>query len=59
MNAADLIAACKAFEDENGIEELLTLLTDISISRAQACGLNIQYIDEDGEPLDEVAATLQ
>ncbi|WP_042776617.1 hypothetical protein [Sinorhizobium fredii] len=59
MTHADLIAACLEFEGENGIEELLTLLTDISISRAQAAGLNIQYFDEDGEPLEELAATLQ
>jgi hypothetical protein len=59
VNAAELISACQAFEDENGIHELLILLNDIIIARAQACGLNIEYFDEDGEPLEDMAATIQ
>ncbi|PDT47319.1 hypothetical protein CO661_14145 [Sinorhizobium fredii] len=59
MTHADLIQACLDFEGENGIEELLTLLTDISISRAQACGLNIQYIDEDDGGDEPVFHTVQ
>lgn len=59
MNAAELISACQSFEDESGIHELLILLNDIIIARAQACGLNIEYFDEDGEPLEDMAATIQ
>ena len=59
MNAAELISACQSFEDESGVHELLILLNDIMLAQAQACGLNIEYFDEDGEPLEDMAATIQ
>lgn len=52
MTEADLIAACIAFEQEHGVNELLVLLNDTLLARAQAAGLDIEYIDgEDEEPV--------
>ncbi|XNY05190.1 hypothetical protein ACMFL9_11965 (plasmid) [Sinorhizobium meliloti] len=52
MTAADLIKACKAFEDEHGVHELLILLNDTILARAQAAGMNIEYEDDgDDEPV--------
>ncbi|MQW38163.1 hypothetical protein [Sinorhizobium meliloti] len=51
MTAADLIKACKAFEEEHGVNELLILLNDTILARAQAAGMNIEYEDDgDDEP---------
>lgn len=47
MTAADLIKACKAFEEEHGVHELLILLNDTILARAQAAGMNIEYEYED------------
>lgn len=58
MNQADLINACQVFEDENGVGELLCLLNDIMLCRAQANNLNIQYLEDDELP-DVVAETIQ
>ncbi|MDW9528086.1 hypothetical protein RWE87_04990 [Sinorhizobium meliloti] len=50
MTEADLIAACLAFEEEHGVNELLVLLNDTLLARAQAAGVNTQYLDaEDDE----------
>lgn len=58
MTAADLLKACKAFEDEHGVHELLILLNDTILARAQAAGMNIEYEDDgDDEPVE--GATLQ
>lgn len=46
MTAADLIRACKVFEDEHGVHELLILLNDTILARAQAAGMNIEYEDD-------------
>lgn len=57
MTAADLIAACIAFEEEHGVNELLVLLNDTLLARAQAAGMNIQHID--GEDEDLIFHTVQ
>ncbi|MDX0180864.1 hypothetical protein GOC16_08370 [Sinorhizobium meliloti] len=46
MTAADLIAACLAFEEEHGVNELLVLLNDTLLARAQAAGMDIEYEDQ-------------
>ena len=51
MTEAELIAACIAFEEEHGVNELLILLNDTLLARAQAAGMNIQYIDGEDEEL--------
>ena len=51
MTEADIIAACIAFEEEHGVNELLILLNDTLLARAQAAGMNIQYIDGEDEEL--------
>lgn len=57
MTEADLIAACLAFEEEHGVNELLVLLNDTLLARAQAAGMNIQYTD--GEDEDLIFHTVQ
>lgn len=58
MTAADLIKACIAFEEEYGVEEMIELLSDTILARAQAAGMNIEYEDDgDDEPVE--GATLQ
>lgn len=56
MTAAELIKACIAFEEEYGVEEMIELLSDTILARAQAAGMNIEY-DGDDEPGE--GATLQ
>lgn len=51
MTEADLIAACIAFEEEHGVNKLLILLNDTLLSRAQAAGMNIEYIDGEDDEL--------
>ncbi|WP_164820646.1 hypothetical protein [Sinorhizobium meliloti] len=51
MTEADLIAACIAFEEEHGVNELLVLLNDTLLARAQAAGMNIEYLDAEDEEL--------
>lgn len=51
MTEAELIAACIAFEEEHGVNELLVLLNDTILSRAQAAGMNIQYLDGEDDEL--------
>lgn len=54
MTAAELIKACKRYEEEHGIADTLLLLNDIILARAQANDLDIEYEDdgeEPGEPL--------
>ncbi|MQU83617.1 hypothetical protein [Sinorhizobium meliloti] len=51
MNAADLIAACLAFEEERGVNELLILLNDTLLARAQAAGMSIEFLDGEDEEL--------
>ncbi|MQX28993.1 hypothetical protein [Sinorhizobium meliloti] len=51
MTEADLIAACLAFEEEHGVNELLVLLNDTLLARAQAAGMNIEYIDGEDDEL--------
>lgn len=51
MTAAELVKVCKAFEGEHGVHELLILLNDTILARAQAAGMNIEYEDDgDDEP---------
>lgn len=51
MTEADLIAACIAFEEEHGVNELLVLLNDTLLARAQAAGMNIEYLDGEDDEL--------
>jgi len=55
MNAADLIKACQAFEDEHGIDEFLILMNDVMLARAQANGLNIEYDMDDEDDGEDTA----
>lgn len=59
MNHADLIKACQEFEDENGTGELLCLLNDIMLCRAQACGVDIEVDEDNDEPAGSATLTLQ
>lgn len=53
MTHAELIAACKSFEQEHGVGALIKLLSDTVIEAAQWNGLDVEYVD-DGEDEDGV-----
>ena len=53
MTAAELIRACKQFEEEHGIADTLLLLNDIILARAQANDLDIEFEEDDGEEPSE------
>jgi len=52
MTEAELIKACRQFEDEHGIDDTLLLLNDIILARAQANDLDIEYEDDGEEPIE-------
>lgn len=49
MTEAELIKACRKFEEEHGIADTLLLLNDIILARAQANNMDIEF-EDDGEP---------
>lgn len=50
MTEAELIKACRQFEDEHGIDDTLLLLNDIILARAQANNMDIEFEDDGEEP---------